>query len=78
VKSLYDPAAGGRRQEAGGVGNSGLSPGIDQHILAYWLMFCRAPRKAELDADGSYWLGEVGEVRTDPVDARVRELSLYG
>jgi len=36
---------------------------VDQHVLAYWLMFCRAPRKAEPDADGMYDLSEVGEVR---------------
>ena len=36
---------------------------IDQHILAMWLMFCRAPRRAEPDADGMYDLSEIGDVR---------------
>jgi hypothetical protein len=35
-------------------------PNVDPLILAYWLTLCRAPRKAEPDADGSYSLGEVG------------------
>lgn len=35
-------------------------PSIDALLLAYWLMFARAPRKAEPDVDGSYSLGEIG------------------
>lgn len=35
-------------------------PDVDTHILAMWLMYCRAPRKAEPDADGFYDLAEIG------------------
>jgi hypothetical protein len=35
-------------------------PDVDAHILAMWLMFCRAPRKETPDADGSYSLGDIG------------------
>jgi hypothetical protein len=40
-------------------------PHIDARILAYWLMFCRAPKRAELDADGMYDLSEIGSVRLE-------------
>jgi hypothetical protein len=33
---------------------------VDAHILAYWLLFCRAPKRAEPDADGMYDLSEIG------------------
>ena len=33
---------------------------IEAHILAMWLMYCRAPRKAEPDVDGFYDLAEIG------------------
>jgi len=35
-------------------------PDVDSLMLAYWLMFFRAPRRAEPDVDGSYSLGEIG------------------
>ena len=35
-------------------------PSVDALILAYWLMFCRAPRKAQPDETGAYSLGEIG------------------
>jgi hypothetical protein len=36
------------------------TPPVDSLMLAYWLMFCRAPRRAEPDVDGAYSLGEIG------------------
>jgi hypothetical protein len=45
----------------------------DQHVLAYWLMFCRAPRKAEPDTDGMYDLSEIGEVR----ELKINRLTPY-
>ncbi len=36
------------------------APDVDAHILAMWLMYCRAPRKAEPDVEGAYSLGEIG------------------
>jgi hypothetical protein len=33
---------------------------VDAHILAMWLMFCRAPRRAESDVDGCFDLGDIG------------------
>jgi hypothetical protein len=36
------------------------TPNIDSLMLAYFLMFARAPRKAEPDADGFYSLDEIG------------------
>ena len=38
------------------------APDVDAHILAMWLMYCRAPRKESPEPDGSYWLGEIGAV----------------
>jgi hypothetical protein len=35
-------------------------PDLDSLMLAYWLMFCRAPRKAQPEVDGAYSLGEIG------------------
>jgi hypothetical protein len=35
-------------------------PSLDSLLLAYWLMYCRAPRRAEPDVDGSYSIGEIG------------------
>lgn len=35
---------------------------VDQRILAMWLMSCSAPKKAEPEPDGSYSLGEIGDV----------------
>ena len=35
-------------------------PSVDSLMLAYFLMFARAPRRAEPDVDGSYSLGEIG------------------
>lgn len=35
----------------------------DAFLWAMWLMFCRAPKKAEPDSDGVYDLLEIGEVR---------------
>lgn len=35
-------------------------PSVDSLLLAYFLMFARAPRKAEPDADGFYDLSEIG------------------
>jgi hypothetical protein len=35
-------------------------PDVDSLMLAYWLMYCRTPRRAEPDVDGSYSLGEIG------------------
>jgi hypothetical protein len=36
---------------------------FDAFVWAMWLMYGRAPRKAEPDIDGAFDLGEVGEVR---------------
>jgi len=36
-------------------------PDLDSHILAMFLLWAKAPRKAEPEVDGSYWLGDVGE-----------------
>ena len=36
---------------------------VDRQILMYWLMYARAPKKAEPDADGMYDLSEIGPVR---------------
>ena len=36
-------------------------PDLDAHVLAMFLMWARAPRKAEPEIDGSYSLGEIGE-----------------
>jgi hypothetical protein len=35
-------------------------PDVDALILAYWLMFARAPRTPNADIDGAFDLGEVG------------------
>lgn len=35
-------------------------PDPDAHILAMWLLYCRAPKTAEPDATGAYSLGEIG------------------
>ena len=35
-------------------------PDVDSLMLAYFLMFARAPRKETPDVDGSYSLGEIG------------------
>lgn len=35
-------------------------PSVDSLMLAYFLMFARAPRKEQPEVDGSYDLGEVG------------------
>jgi hypothetical protein len=32
------------------------------YIAAMWLIYCRAPRKAEPDVDGMYDLSEIGSV----------------
>jgi hypothetical protein len=32
----------------------------DAHITAMWLLFCKAPKKATPDVDGSFSLGEIG------------------
>lgn len=37
--------------------------GTGAFLLAMFLMFARAPRKAEPDVDGFYDLAEIGEVR---------------
>jgi hypothetical protein len=37
-----------------------VPPPADAFILAMFLMFARAPRKAQPEIDGSYDLGEVG------------------
>lgn len=36
-------------------------PDLDAHILAMFLLWAKAPRKAEPDADGFYSLGEAPE-----------------
>ncbi len=36
-------------------------PDLDSHILAMFLLWAKAPRKAEPEIDGSYSLGEIGE-----------------
>jgi hypothetical protein len=36
-------------------------PDHDAFVTAMFLMYARAPKKAEPDPDGSYFLGEVGE-----------------
>ena len=36
-------------------------PDLDSHILAMFLLWARAPRKAEPEIDGSYSLGEIGD-----------------
>jgi hypothetical protein len=36
------------------------APDVDAFMLAMWLMYCRALRKAEPDETGSYSLGEIG------------------
>jgi len=36
------------------------APDVDSHVLAMWLMYCRAPRKETPEVDGSYSLGEIG------------------
>jgi hypothetical protein len=33
----------------------------DAFIRAMWLLYCRTPKKAAPEADGSFFLGEVGE-----------------
>ncbi len=33
---------------------------VNTFMLAMWLMYCRAPRRAEPDADGFYSLDEIG------------------
>jgi len=35
-------------------------PRVDSLLLAYFLMFARAPRKETPEVDGSYSLGEIG------------------
>jgi hypothetical protein len=35
----------------------------EAHILAMFLLYCFAPRKAEPEPDGSYYIGDVGEAR---------------
>ena len=37
------------------------APNLDAHILAMFLLWAKAPRKAEPEIDGSYSLGEIGE-----------------
>ena len=37
-----------------------VPPNVDALIVAMFLMFARAPRKAEPDADGFYDLAEIG------------------
>jgi hypothetical protein len=36
------------------------APDVDALMLAYWLMYCRTPRKETPEVDGSYSLGEIG------------------
>jgi hypothetical protein len=36
-------------------------PDLDSHILAMFLLWARAPRKAEPEIDGSFSLGEIGQ-----------------
>lgn len=36
---------------------------FDAFVWAMFVLYCRTPRRAEPDPDGSYWLGEVGEVQ---------------
>ena len=36
---------------------------FDALVWAYWIMFCRAPKKAEPEADGFYDLSEIGSIR---------------
>jgi hypothetical protein len=36
------------------------APDVDAFMLAMFLMYARAPKKAEPDVDGSYSLGEIG------------------
>jgi len=36
------------------------TPDVNSLILAYWLMYCRTPRKETPDADGFYDLSEIG------------------
>jgi hypothetical protein len=40
-------------------------PDIDAFLFAMMLMYARAPRKAEAEFDGSFFLGEVGETKSD-------------
>lgn len=34
---------------------------VDAHVLAMWLIYCRAPRKMSPDVDGHFDLGDIGE-----------------
>ena len=43
------------------VNKSERAPHADAAVLAYWLMFLRAPAKPNPNPDGSYWLGEAGQ-----------------
>ena len=45
-------------------------PDVNAHILALWLIYCRAPKKAEPDATGAYSLGEIGQ-NAFPTDQRL-------
>ncbi len=47
----------------------------DAFLWAMWIIFCRAPKKAEPDSDGVYDLLEIGEVR-DKTWARATPYSL--
>jgi hypothetical protein len=43
------------------VNKSQRAPDLDSHILATFLLWAKAPRKAEPEVDGSFWLGEIGQ-----------------
>jgi hypothetical protein len=59
-------------------------PDVDAHILAMWLMFCRAPRRAAADVDGFYDLSEIGAdaeknwSRLTPYSVARKESANYG
>jgi hypothetical protein len=36
-------------------------PDLDAHVLAMFLLWAKAPRKAEPELDGSFSLGEIGQ-----------------
>jgi hypothetical protein len=42
------------------VNKSERAPDLDSHILAMFLLWAKAPRKAQPEPDGSFWLGEIG------------------
>jgi hypothetical protein len=40
-------------------------PDIDTFLLSMMLMYAKAPKKAEPEIDGSFFLGEIGETKSD-------------